>query len=410
MADINNDETHLKAQTLIDYIYISEEKKRCILYKSTKRCYQSKITYPDISTIKDKNIAQLIKKDIKKLIDEFQMIQLQNRLKEDTTPHIFDMELYDHETYNIFSFTPKTVTVEYQYSSYEGGAHGSYTTTFINRDKKSHKELKLKDILQNNQEKPFTQFVETFYRKQHHLSASDSMKKAGWIDDKFILAENFAITPQGLYFLYNNYEAKPYADGQETILIPYNKIKKFLSPKYFNTDILKEIEILAHTYKKEFDNNLKISISPTKKDTIKISVEATNRLYSTTQGWLSLSFKEIKNRDIKINILNQNFATVKFYPAGSSIYNIKKRKSISSEYLLVEAEAKEWRSQERKKLEFELKTPKNLKYLTILLRSVHKLNGKFIRIDKALNEKIIIGQQGEKNFVLKIKLKKSTNS
>jgi hypothetical protein len=402
-ADIESEKNYVETQTLIDYALLSQQKQSCLIHPNIRKtCIERKISYPDISTIQDKDIVILIKDDIKKIKENFQKEELLKELKDEDTIERSDTELYEHDTYDIFAFTPKTLTIEQTNSSYGGGAHGNFATMYSNIDKESKKELTLQDILKPNQKKAFTQFVEQFYRKQHQLKKNDSMKEAGWFNDEFTLAENFAITPKGLYFLYNSYEVQPYAMGQETILLPYNKIKKFLSEKYFDQATLKQIELLAHTYKRVFNDSLKIQISPSKENHIKIKITAKNTLYDTTQGWLSISFKELKSKNIEVTLLHKEFDDFKIYPAGSKIYNIKKKKAIKSHYLLVEAETKKWLNEEEKELEFTIKVPKNIKHLNILLRTVQKLNKQIIEPNKEFNEGLVEGQQGHNNFLLTI--------
>ncbi len=404
MADIDPERTYIEPQSIIDYTVLSDQKQSCIIHKNIhKTCLEKKIEYPDISSINDKEIISLVKADIEMMSQSFQKEQLHAQLNEEEMEDR-SVELYEHDTYSIFSFTPKTLTIEKTNSTYSGGAHGSYSTTFSNIDKSTKKELTLKDILKPNQEKAFTLFAEKFYRELRQLSATDSMKEAGWFNDEFTLAESFAITPEGLYFLYNSYEIQPYALGQEVILLPYDKIKKFLSTSYFDEATLKSINTLAHTYKKTFNDSLEIAVTPSKNHSIKVSVKATNTLYDTTQGWLSVSFKELKAKQVKVSLLNQNFDDFKSYPAGSKIYNKKKKKAIKSSYLLLESEAKKWKSDETKKLEFELEVPKDINHLTILLRAVQKFDNRMIEPSKEFDQGLVTGQQGHNNFVLDIEL------
>ena len=405
-CDQESERTYIEPQTLLDYRIFSEQKTACSIQKNiNKVCFEEKIEYPNISTIKNKEIVTLIKNDIDKMLQTFQKKQLQDEIKEE----VYDensFNLYEHIAYNIFSFTPKTLTIEESFSTYGGGAHGNYSTSYKNIDKNTKKEIKLKDIIKPNQKNNFKNFTESFYRKQHHLSNNTPLKEAGWFDNKFTLAENFAITPQGLYFLYNSYEIQPYVMGQEVILLPYHKIKEFLSPKYFDDVSLKAMDKLAHTYIKTFDNTLKVNVTATGEHTIKIIAEATNSIYNTTQGWLSISVKELKGKEAKVTLLHKDFDDFNSYKAGSKIYSKKEKKAIKSQYLLVESSSKKWKSNEKKKLEFELEVPKEIKHLTVLLRVVHKFNGRIIEpeINEELEQTLVKGQQGHNNFILNIDL------
>jgi hypothetical protein len=403
---MNREQIYIEPQTLIEYTTFSEQKKACTIHKNINQvCFEEKIEYPDINSIKDKDIVLLIKDKIKEIIQSFQKKELHKEI-DDEAYSSSSFDLYEHSSYHIFAITPNILTMEKTFSSYGGGAHGNYAITYQNINKTTKKELKLQDIIKPNQSKAFEKFVEKFYKKKHNLSKLDNLKDIGWFSNTFTLAENFAITPQGLYFLYNIYEVQPYAMGQETILLPYEKIESFLSEKYFDKATLKEMDRIAHSYKRTFDKRLKVAVTPIGEHRIKISLEANNNFYETVEGWLSISFKELKGKSAKVKLLHKDFDDFHSYPAGSKIYNSKKKKAIKSQYLMVESSIKQWKESEKKKLEFELEVPKNIKHLTTLLRVVYKVNGRTIEPEANDEEEstLVKGQQGINNFVLKIDL------
>lgn len=113
--------------------------------------------------------------------------------------------------------------------SFQGGAHGSHLTIFMNWDTKAKKMLSLKDILIDNYKPVLDSVGEQFFRKQGNLTPTQSLKDNYFFTkDKFTLNDNFLITPAGLNFLYNEYEIKPYAAGQTELFIPYKQIQKLL--------------------------------------------------------------------------------------------------------------------------------------------------------------------------------------
>ena len=404
MSDQEVEKTYIERQTLINYNILSDQKTVCTTHINlNKLCFEEKIEYPDLSTIKNKEIVTLIKSDILKMLETFKETDIRKEFNEVYSSE-YNSDFYNHTSYHIFSSTPKILTISYSLSSYGGGAHGSYAESYQNIDKRTRKELELEDILKPNQKDAFYEFAEKFYRKLRYLSPTDSMKDAGWFNDKFYLSDNFAVTPQGLYFLYNSYEIQPYAMGQEIILLPYEKISKFLSEKYFDEPTLNKINKLAHSYKKTFNNNLTLEVMSTKKNRVKISIAATNTLYGTTEGWLTVSFKELKGKEVKVKLLNNGFEKFNSYESGSKIYNKKEKKAMKSHYFMVESSSKKWESDEKRKLAFELEVPKELKQLTILLRLVQKYDGRMIEHYESDEEILEEGQQGYKNFVLKIDL------
>ncbi|RYY37126.1 MAG: DUF3298 domain-containing protein [Sphingobacteriaceae bacterium] len=116
--------------------------------------------------------------------------------------------------------------------TFQGGAHGASYTGYINWDTQANKELELNDIMVDNYKDSLTAVAEKIFRKQEKLTDTSSLARDYFFkDNKFALNENFAITPIGLKFLYNQYEIKPYAAGQTELIIPYAQLKSIIRPK-----------------------------------------------------------------------------------------------------------------------------------------------------------------------------------
>lgn len=131
-------------------------------------------------------------------------------------------------------------TLEVSGYSFQGGAHGSSITIFINWNTKSEKNITLADILVNGYEGSLNQVAESIFRKEEKLTANASLAHDYFFkDNKFALNKNFLITPLGIRFLYNQYEIKPYAAGQTDVFIPYTQIKSLLRPNTVVTQYLK---------------------------------------------------------------------------------------------------------------------------------------------------------------------------
>lgn len=121
------------------------------------------------------------------------------------------------------------VAMEISGYSFQGGAHGSSLTTFLNWDTKAHKHLSLSDLLIDNYKQPLDSVAEKIFRKQENLSDNESLKNNYFFaKDQFSLNNNFLVTPTGLRFVYNEYEIKPYAAGKTELFIPYAQIKTLL--------------------------------------------------------------------------------------------------------------------------------------------------------------------------------------
>ena len=123
------------------------------------------------------------------------------------------------------------VSLEYGGYTFLGGAHGSSFTGFVNWNPIANKEILLKDILVDGYSTQLTKIGEEIFRKDEELTDTASLEPDYFFKDgKFALNENYAITPLGLRFMYNQYEIKPYSAGQTELFIPYTRIKTILRP------------------------------------------------------------------------------------------------------------------------------------------------------------------------------------
>ncbi|OOQ61765.1 DUF3298 and DUF4163 domain-containing protein [Mucilaginibacter pedocola] len=123
------------------------------------------------------------------------------------------------------------VAIEYGGYTYQGGAHGSSFTGFLNWDPKTKKALYLEDVLQPNTQKQLNKIGERIFRKNENLKDTASLEQDYFFEDaKFVLNENYLFTPVGIKFLYNEYEIKPYAAGQTELVIPWAELKTLLKP------------------------------------------------------------------------------------------------------------------------------------------------------------------------------------
>jgi len=192
-------------------------------------CMVYELKYPIIKDTKNMKMKDLIDKMIKERIRKFKKLdakeEVLNLLSEE--PEI-TWSWEDKTTIKLFATTKKSFTLAISNYNYSGGAHGNYTVEYQNYNIESGKELGMKNLFVKDFETRLTYAADKYYRERHHLSARESLTKVGWYGDKFILSDNFAITTDGLDFLYNPYEIKPYIAGITTFFLPYNRIESIM--------------------------------------------------------------------------------------------------------------------------------------------------------------------------------------
>lgn len=130
----------------------------------------------------------------------------------------------------IVNSTNKYKVIEYNYSDYMGGAHGSYYTHYQNINLDNYSLLNIFDVISDT-----TKLIQI--AEKHFISTveSNGMKYPDdfWFEDgKFLLSEEFALFENGLLLHYNVYEVASYAQGDFEILIPYREIESILNEEY----------------------------------------------------------------------------------------------------------------------------------------------------------------------------------
>ncbi|QJD97753.1 DUF3298 and DUF4163 domain-containing protein [Mucilaginibacter robiniae] len=123
---------------------------------------------------------------------------------------------------------------------FNGGAHGTSTTHYINWNTKSGKKVTLNDILKPDYQTELTKVADKIFRKEENLYPTASLSQDYFFKNgQFSLNDNYLITPVGIDFLYNPTEIKPFAAGTTTITIPYGQIKTLLKPNTITAQYLK---------------------------------------------------------------------------------------------------------------------------------------------------------------------------
>lgn len=151
---------------------------------------------------------------------------MQGMLTTDYTPSMnyessFRIDIdYNKENYLVL---PTTI---YEFA---GGAHGNYATLYACYDVLNKKRLQVGDIFKADSA-TLQQLIESQYRIDNHLKPNDDLTDI--YDNTLPLTDNFYFNDIGVCFAYNPYEVAPYARGIIEVLIPYEKLGKYLKPDF----------------------------------------------------------------------------------------------------------------------------------------------------------------------------------
>lgn len=131
--------------------------------------------------------------------------------------------------------TSSVISLYYNESTYTGGAHGNYNTSFYNFDAATGKLLELQEIVKDTL--ALNKLAEIKFKAEETAMAKENgiefkMEDYFFPENKFILPQNIGITKEGLRLLYNPYEVAAYARGMIILDIPWQDLKGIVVEKY----------------------------------------------------------------------------------------------------------------------------------------------------------------------------------
>lgn len=123
--------------------------------------------------------------------------------------------------------SPKYVSIEIGNYSYLGGAHPNSYVNLLTFDAVTGKKRTVTDLISDTTK--LKELAEVKFRKARELAADANLKEEGYFwDGPFMLPANLAMTAEGLYFVYNPYEAASYAAGPTDFTISKEELKGIL--------------------------------------------------------------------------------------------------------------------------------------------------------------------------------------
>lgn len=134
----------------------------------------------------------------------------------------------------IVNNTTDILCVKNTMENYLGGAHGAYNVIYTNFNMKNGNVLYIKDVFVQGAENKLSKMIEAAVRKQYEVKPNEKLTEAGFFEDKIYPGENFAITKDGIEFLYNQYDIAAYALGPIEVKFTYKELEGLL-----NKDVIK---------------------------------------------------------------------------------------------------------------------------------------------------------------------------
>lgn len=189
---------------------------------------EEKPQFYDGDVNKGRQLIDFYGKDFaKKLKTQYDEVKALNEEREMPAPYTHDVAIRrvaDKEKYATYEVTSYT---------YLGGAHGSSTNFMVNIDKESAKMLEATiDTTKTKELQPVLRKGVIDYFKECGETVKDEE-----LDDMLFISEGIiplpaqtpALTPEGLRFIYQQYEIGPYALGMVSFTVPYDKVREHMT-------------------------------------------------------------------------------------------------------------------------------------------------------------------------------------
>jgi len=278
---------------------------------------------------------------------------------------------YRHSDTALFAMTPETLTLAHEVSSYGGGAHGSDEIMYENFLRSNATPLTLERLFKPNSDKKLLAVAEHYYRLTYNIPDHANMQYDDWFNPSFTLADNFAITPNGLLFLYNPYEIKPYADGMTRFMLPYSAIESLIDPQGPLRFTKKLSTTRQHYTFQEYPVTLTMDLKR-HNAFLDINVSMQSDMCVRSGNWLSLSFPQLKSQKWLRKTAQTRFKKLTVYDTHRKIYNRQLHKNIPAKYLLVEAEQPSMCRDGKHTLSVRVRIPEQISTFIIDLRALSR--------------------------------------
>jgi hypothetical protein len=144
---------------------------------------------------------------------------------------------WDHEeAEQVMYNTPGLLVLLHETYEYEGGAHGSASSDYVNVDMKSLTIMSLNDVFRSDARAAIADLLTRKAREMNGLAKDQSLQDAGYFVDTLDVTDNFYLCRAGVGFVYGQYEVAPYSAGSVEVFLPMADLRPCLSPWFHMPD------------------------------------------------------------------------------------------------------------------------------------------------------------------------------
>lgn len=208
-------------------------------------CASVKFTYPEISSETKPELAikmnALIKQQLldtiegapnqtaeNKSFETFADSFIQDFRQDSNNFTSWELERNVQVIYN----TNALLTLLFEEFGSTGGAHPFNGSRFIVLNLTDGNQVTLDDLMNPGYEAALNVEGEKAFREARQLAEHSSLEEDGFtfVNNAFVLNDNYGVNKEGLSFIFNSYEVAPYVMGPSEFTIPYEDIRSLIRP------------------------------------------------------------------------------------------------------------------------------------------------------------------------------------
>ena len=140
-------------------------------------------------------------------------------------------ELWQKVSCHTVGFCESYIVYKIEHSEYRGGAHPTYTVSFLNYDITGNNVLDFNEIIQPGNDEIVLDVIKASLCDQYYATSLDELaQKSGIFTDQIFLTHNVYLTDSSIVFYYNPYDIAPWAVGPVVVEVPTYNLDQYLTP------------------------------------------------------------------------------------------------------------------------------------------------------------------------------------
>ena len=233
-AHLFGDTTKPGTNIIIDFTYISKSSDREL--KDSLNAYILSACFGD--RYADENIREIPELYAQNYISDYRqdlepMFAEDQKNKEDNESVASWYSYYKGVESRVTFYEKDLLVYRIDFNEYTGGAHGMYTSLFLNFDLKNMHQLVLDDIFTGDYRDTLSDLLWNQLMADQNVKTRAELENMGYgSTGDLIPTENFYLGKEGVTFYYNVYEFTPYVMGAVEITLPYAAIKHLMITKW----------------------------------------------------------------------------------------------------------------------------------------------------------------------------------